>query len=88
MLKMCCGAKDKEELRKLETIKYHGVFWHPLANNSIRCNPFLALEVSFGAEKFQGGAFSPSYLVIPLTFLSCMCIFYETSTVIGFHKKL
>lgn len=31
ILKMCCGAKDKEELRKVETIKcnggFHGTLW-------------------------------------------------------------
>lgn len=52
-----------------------GFPWHPLANNSTKCNPFLALEVSFGAEKFQGGASSHPNLMIPLTFLSYMCIF-------------
>lgn len=52
-----------------------GFYVVPVTHNSIRYNPFLTLDVSFGGERCVQGALSFCYLVTPFRFFSYMCLF-------------
>lgn len=61
-----------------------GVPRDPLSNNSIRCNPFLALEISFGREVCLVGV-SSLLFGGDSNYISLVCV--QASTVVGFHMN-
>lgn len=62
-----------------------GVFGTPLANNSIKCSPLLALKVLLSDIRCLVGALSQHYMIALFKLFSYTYIFQESSAVMDFH---
>lgn len=62
-----------------------GFYWTTLAKNLISYNLLLVLEPHFSGKRYLAGALSPKLLTISMRSLLFEYIFWEASTVLGFH---